>query len=398
MPLITSAGAIPTSVSDLNAALLATALQLSPGLTSNLPGSLIEDLSSTATGALVVQDQAAVDLINSIGPTQANEVILYQLGAQNGIPRGIGSNTSVFVVFSGTPGFVVNAGTIVGDGTHQYVTQEAAIISPPGPIGQSAQTFCIASESGSWAVPIGTVTEVVTSIPPAYQVTCTNTATGIPQTDPQTLPEYQAQVIQAQQAVATGTPPTVKTALQLVNGVQARLVAFRQTGGGWQVIVGGGDPYQVANAIFQSMFNILDLVGAATLGTTEVIAINDFPDTYEITFVVPNQQIVELIITWNTEATANFVSPAVVVSLVNPAMVNYINSIVVGQPISELSLQDVFITAVAGSIPESVISKLQFVVKIDGSIVAPPTGGVLIFGDPESYFFAVSTGIAINQG
>ena len=398
MPLITSAGAIPTSVSDLNAALLATALQLSPGLTSNLPGSLIEDLSSTATGALVVQDQAAVDLINSIGPTQANEVILYQLGAQNGIPRGIGSNTSVFVVFSGTPGFVVNAGTIVGDGTHQYVTQEAAIISPPGPIGQSAQTFCIASESGSWAVPVGTVTEVVTSIPPAYQVTCTNTATGIPQTDPQTLPEYQAQVIQAQQAVATGTPPTVKTALQLVNGVQARLVAFRQTGGGWQVIVGGGDPYQVANAIFQSMFNILDLVGAATLGTTEVIAINDFPDTYEITFVVPNQQVVELIITWNTEATANFVSPAVVVSLVNPAMVNYINSIVVGQPISELSLQDVFITAVAGSIPESVISKLQFVVKIDGSIVAPPTGGVLIFGDPESYFFAVSTGIAINQG
>lgn len=398
MPLITSAGAIPTSVSDLNAALLARAIALAPGLTANLPGALIEDLSSTATGALLVQDQAAVDLVNSISPLTANEFILYELGDVYGVQRGVGSNTSVFVVFSGTPGFVVNKGTVVGDGTHQYITQESAIISPPGPIGQSAQTFCIAVDSGIWAVPADTVTEVVSSIPPSFVVTCTNSATGVPQSDPQTLPEYQAQVIQAGQAVGTGISTLVKTALQQVNGVQARLVAFRQTDGGWQVIVGGGDPYQVANAIFQSMFNILDLVGAATLGTTETIAINDFPDTYEITYVVPNQQAVEIIVTWNTEATANFVAPAVVVSLVNPALVSYVNSIFVGQPMSELSLQDVFITAVAGSIPESSISKLQFVVKIDGSIVAPPTGGVLIFGDPESYFFAVATGISINQG
>lgn len=398
MPLITSAGAIPTSVSDLNAALLAQAIKLAPGLTANLPGALIEDLSSTATGALVVQDQAATDLVNSISPLTANEFILYELGEVYGVQRGIGSNTSVFVVFSGTPGFVVNQGTVVSDGTHQYITQESAIISPPGPIGQSAQVFCIASESGTWAVPENTVTSVITSIPPSFVVTCTNNVTGTPQSDPQTLPQYQAQVIQAGQAISTGTPTLVKTALQQVVGVQARLVAFRQTDGGWQVIVGGGDPYQVANAIFQSMFNINDLVGATTLGQTETIAINDFPDTYEITFVVPHQQAVEIIVTWNTESTANFVAPAVVVSLVNPALVAYVNSIFVGQPMSELSLQDVFITAVAGSIPESSISKLQFVVKIDGSIVNPPTGGVLIFGDPESYFFAVTSGISINQG
>lgn len=395
MPLITSAGAIPTSLSDLKAALVAKATALSPGLTTNLPGSLIEDLSSTAVGALAVQDQAAVDLINSVSPLTANEFILDQLGEVYGVEQGIGSNTSVFVVFSGTPGFVVNAGTIVSDGTHQYVTQEGAIISESG---QSAQVFCIAVDSGSWAVPANTVTSVVTSIPTSFDVTCTNTATGVPAESAQTLPQYQAQVIQAGLAVGTGISTLVKTALEQVGGVQTRLISFRQTGGGWQVIVGGGDPYQVANAIFQSMFNILDLVGAATLGTTETIAINDFPDTYEITFVVPNQQAVELIVTWNTEATANFVSPAVVVSLVNPALVAYVNSIYVGQPMSELSLQDAFITAVAGSIPENAISKLQFVVKIDGSVVAPPAGGTLIFGDLESYFFAVSTGIAINQG
>lgn len=76
MPIITSAGAVPASPNDLNAQLLAGAIARAPGLTATLPGSLVEDMSSTATGALIVQDQAAVDLINSISPLTANEFIL----------------------------------------------------------------------------------------------------------------------------------------------------------------------------------------------------------------------------------------------------------------------------------------------------------------------------------
>lgn len=397
MPLITSAGAVPSSPATLNAELIAGATVLAPGLTTNLPGSLVEDMSSTATGALVVQDQAAVDLINSISPLSANEFILLELGMVYGVPRGVGSNTSVFVTFEGSPGFVVNTGFLVSDGTHQYVVQEPAIISGPGPIGSSEQTFCLAVDEGTWAIPVDTVTELVTSVPSTIVLSCTNVATGIPGDGAQKISDYQAQVIQAGQAISTGTPTLVKTALKGA-GAQTRLISFRQTDGGWQVIVGGGDPYQIANAIFQSMFNITDLKPAATLGTTEVIAINDFPDTYEIIYVIPAQQTVGLTITWNTVATANFVSQAIVIALVQPAMVAYINSIVVGQPISTLQLQDVFITAVAGSIPEKAISKLQFIVTIDGSVVAPPAGGVLIAGDPESFFFTETADIAVVQG
>lgn len=398
MPLITSAGAVPSTPATLNTALVAGATALAPGLTTTLPGSLIEDLSSTATGALVVQDQAAVDLVNSVSPMTANEFILYQLGEVYGVQRGIGSNTSVYVVFNGTPGFVINAGFVVSDGTHQYVTQEPAIISGPGPIGQSVATFCLAVDPGSWAIPAISVTELVTSVPSTIILSCSNPATGIPGGAEQSLASYQAQVIQAGLAVATGTPKFVKATINNVGGVQARLISMRQSAGGWQLIVGGGDPYQVAGAIFQSMFNIQDLKPAATRGATQNIAINDFPDTYEIVFVVPDQQTVGMTITWNTVATANFVSNAIVIALVQPAMVAYINSITVGEPISLLQLQDVFITAIAGSVPESEISKLQFVVTIDGSVVAPPTGGVLIAGDPESFFFAETAGISIVQG
>ena len=398
MPLITSAGAIPTSVANLNAELVAGAVALAPGLTTTLPGSLIEDLSSTGTGALIVQDAAAVDLINSISPLTANEFTMYQLGMVYGVQRGVGSNTSVYVVFSGSPGFVINAGFIVGDGTHQYVTQDPAIISGPGPVGMSSAVFCIAVDSGSWAVPPASVTELITSVPSTITCTASNPATGVPGGNEQTLAEYQAQVIQAGKAVGTGISTLVRTALEQVNGVQTRLISFRQTGGGWQVIVGGGDPYQVANAIFQALFNFNDLKPAATVGTTETVAINDFPDTYEIVFVVPALETVGLTITWNTAASANFVSQAVVIALVQPAMVAYINSIYVGQPMSLLALQDAFINAVSGVIPEGALSKLQFVVTINSTVVAPPSGGVLISGDPEAFFFAATSNISVVQG
>lgn len=398
MPTITSSGAVAATPDQLNAELLAGAVARAPGLTADLPGSLIEDMSSTATGALIVQEAASVDLINSISPLTANEFILKQLGMVYGVMPGLGSNTSVFVTFSGSPGLVVNAGFIVSDGTHQYVTQDPAIISGPGPIGSSAATFCVAVDSGTWAIPPGTVTQTISSVPEGFTLTCTNAATGVPGGDPQSIAQYQAQVIQAGQAVATGVSTLVKTALSKVSGVQSRLISFRQTGGGWQVIVGGGDPYQVANAIFQSMFNILDLVGAATHGSTETIAINDFPDIYQIVYVVPAQDLVGLVITWDTVSSANFVSPAIVTALVQPAMVAYINSIAVGQPISLLNLRTTFIDAVKDSIPEEAISVLSFVVTIDSVVVAPPTGGELISGDPESFFFTASANVSVVQG
>lgn len=397
MPIITASGATAATPDELNAELLAVAVARAPGLTADLPGSLIEDMGSTATGALIVQEQAAVDLINSISPLTANEFILKQLGLVYGVRPGLGSNSSVFVTFSGTPGFVVNTGFIVGDGTHQYLTQDPAIVSGPGPVGTSQPTFCVAVDSGTWAIPENSVTQIVSGVPAGFTLGCTNTTTGVPGGDPQTVAEYQAQVIQAGQAVATGVSTLVKTALQNVSGVQARLISFRQTGGGWQVIVGGGDPYQVANAIFQSLFNILDLVGAATVGSTQTVAINDFPDTYSIVYVVPAESTVGVVCTWNTIATANFVSPAIVTALVQPALVNYINSIAVGQPISLLLLRDAFIQAVKDSIPESAISVLSFVVTINTVVVNPPAGGELISGDPEAFFFTSSAHVAVVQ-
>ena len=540
MAQLTTAGAVPTSPTDLLNAEIAAATALSPGLTANLPGSLVEDMASTAVGAVVIQDQAFVDLVNSISPYTANPFILYELGAVYGVTQGVGSNTSVYVTFIGTPGFVISAGFVVSDGTHQYTVQDGGIVSESG---QSAALYCLANNAGSWAVPIGTVTTIVTSIPSGVTLTCTNESAGVPGATAQTIQSYQAQVIQAGQAIATGMPTFLKTQLQKVSGVQPNLISVRQptSGTAWEVIVGGGDPYEVANAIYTGLFDISNLVGstfqvtnitnaypavvtinlnhgyttgqvvqitgetgmsnvngnnfvaividektfslnveistitwsggtvtvttasphglptgttsgtiygctpsayngsytftrtgastftyplASNPGTATVlgytpfdsasqgawtsggvvtpnfrnvtVSINNYPDTYNITFVNPPPQTVTVTLLWNTIAV-NYVSTTAIASTGIPAIVAYINSIPVGQPISIFDLQTAFTTAVATLLNVSLISEMQFTITINGITTSPSSGQGVIYGDPESYFETTNGLVTITQ-
>ncbi len=476
MATITSAGAVPSSPQSLLNAEISAATALSPGLTANLPGSLIEDMASTAAGALVIQDQAFVDLVNSVSPYTANAPILYELGAVYGVQQGVGSNTSAYVTFTGTPGFVIPVGFVVSDGSYQYTVQDGGIIASSG---QSAALYCLATVSGSWAVPIGTVTVIITSVPSGITLTCTNASTGIPGASAQTLQDYQAQVIQAGKATAQGMPSFLRTQLQNVSGVQARLISIAQSGSNWQIIVGGGDPYQVANAIFTGLFDVGNLVGSIftvssisaatnavivtpynpqyTVGQTitvvgatptaynttyvitglsysysgsgvtttittsknssafgaftgtsayltpntrnpsPAISIYDYPNTYTIPFVIPPQQTVTVALTWNTISTS-FVSPTSVAAAGIPAIVSYINSIAVGQPINVYELQAVFQLAVVDLIPTQLLSKISFAIQINGVAVSPSAGTGLIYGDSESFFETSSAYVTVIQG
>ena len=465
MATITTAGAIPASPTAIRDELVATATALAPGLTANLPGSLVEDMASTAAGAVVVQDQAFVDLVNSISPATANPSILYQLGQVYGVEQGQGSNTSVYVIFTGLAGFVIPVGFTVSDGTYQYTVQDGGIIATSG---QTSPLYCLATVQGSWAVPSGTVTQIITSVPAGFTLTVTNPDDGLPGLTAQTIASYQAQVMQAGMVTAQGVPTFIKAQLQNVIGVQARLISIRLIATNqWEIIVGGGDPYEVGNAIFNSVPDISNLVGSTlavtaittanpgvvttdlnhgyatgqvitiagvdpvwfnnnytitvideksfSLGVTTVghaytsggvvtpnlrnitVSIDDYPDIYSIIFVNPPSQTVNITITWNTIST-NLVSPTAVAQLTTPAIVDYINSIPVGQPINTYELQDAFQNAVEPIISASQVSKIDYVVAINGIATAPTSGTLLIYGDPESYFSTNASLVSVVQG
>jgi Ubiquitin-activating enzyme E1 FCCH domain len=276
--IMTSAGAQPTPPAVLNAQLIADVTAINPGVTFTLPGSLIEDISSTDTAAMVQMDQARVETINSLNVNGANDWLLLQQGQLfigPGAAPGIPTNTSVDIIFTALDpntsaplaGVSIGMGYTVSDGTYQYVLQDNVVTASDG-ITPAAEA--IATIPGSWAVASGTVNQPVTSPPQNVNLSVTNPATGTPgNPNAETAQAFLARVMQAVQAVATGLTTLLKTSLANVSGVQQRLISVRQQGSGWEVIVGGGDPYEVAAAIVDSGLNIAGLVGS-TIAVTNI--------------------------------------------------------------------------------------------------------------------------------
>lgn len=324
---MTSTGAQPTLPVTLRDNLVNAVAAVVPGYTSDLPGSLIEDITSTSVGALALIDQATIDMINSFTPNTMNEYLLYLMGNVQGIIQGAQSNSSAYVTFTGLAGFSIQKGFLVSDGLNQYAVQDGGVLGNPAPtnftgdisgttlnvsditngeilIGDvitgtgvtsgtkitsyltgsggvgtytvnNSQT--VASEAmvgathgtvilfvsavlyGTWAIPANSITTIITSVPSNYPLFCTNANTGIIASAQESEAGYRARVLAAQISPATGMLSLLKSKIGNIPGVQARLISASPAG---KIIVGGGDPYAVAGAIYQAMFDIGSLIGS----------------------------------------------------------------------------------------------------------------------------------------
>src|ERR1700733_1399154 len=217
--VMTMAGVLPTPPATLLAQLIqlvtfgtdptgAQVMQPDPGYTAGLPGSLIEDISSTDTAACVLMDLARVELINSLTPFGCNAFILNMLGQMFGIPAGQTTNMSVPVIFTGTVGYILQTGLQVSDGSHTYVLTQAGAV---GSGGVSPSLTAVATVAGVWPIPQNSVQDIVTSIPSAITLTVNNAVAGAGGTVAETEQQYRLRVLQASNATCQGTPDFIKT-------------------------------------------------------------------------------------------------------------------------------------------------------------------------------------------
>lgn len=467
LPIVMNAsGYVPQTPNALNQELIADVAAVVPDYTANLPGSLIEDFSSTATYALLTCDSSFGDLVNSVTPLGANPFILAQLGVMLGIQLGQATNTSVSVVFSGPSGFVIVQGFTVSDGTYQYIVQDGGVIQSSG---STDPLFAVATQPGTWSVPSASVNQLITSTPSTVSpaITVSNPLAGTPSAGAETQTDYRVRVLQANLAASQGMARYLRTLLGNVTGVQTRLISILFSGG-WQIICGGGDPYAVAYAIYTALFDAPTVVGStlSVLSYTQAssgvvtttlnhgfltgqiiqisgsnpiayngsstitvltektfstgvnttgfppyvsggvispnlrnisVSINDYPDSYIINFIDPPQQLVAITATWNT-TSPNFVNPATISQLATPAIVDYINGVIVGQPINVLDLYSTFQAAIASVLSPPLLTRLIFSVSINGIGTPVLSGTEIIVGDPSSYFFTDAAQITVIQG
>ena len=389
-------GATPQSTSDIRDTVDAKIAAVLPDYTSNLPKSLIENILTTGTYMMSQCDQSYVDLINSISSTNSNLVILNQIAQQAGIKSmSEPTRTSVYVVFSSTAGLVIPKGFLVSDGVYQYEVQDGGVINSSG---DSAPLYCLATQTGAWAVAENTVTTTITAAPTGFTITCTNLTDGLPATEAETEAEFRWRVIRSMTVGGQGMATRLKEMLYQVAGVQQRLVSVRQQESGlWSIICGGGDPVEVAYAIYSAIFDIANLTGSTTAIRNITQSIYDFPDLYNIVWINPPMQTVNITVTWNS-SSPYLVSNSAVSLLASPALIDYINNIGVGQPINDLIMASVFKDAIKSVVDPDLITRLVFEVSINGSGVSVDSGTHIYSSEPESYFYADGGSMTINKG
>lgn len=462
---MTDQGLQPAAPADLRASLISLVAATVPDYTANLPGSLIEDISSTDTFALVESDSFLVDLVNSITPYGANAFLLNELGILYGVDHQPITNTSVYVVFSGPPGYVVALGFVVGDGTYQYICQSGGIC---GIDGNTLPIYCLATVPGAWEVLPNTVVQMLTSVPGNIPLTVTNPVAGIPSLSGEPISVFRERCFTAGLAASTGMPRYLKTLVGNIPGVMNRLIAVQTEENQYVVIVGGGDPYQVAYAIWQADFYTPGLTGATIeiagisntnpivittannhnllTGDVELlteivgipflnyqqypvtvtgdktftipvdgtpwglyqyggivtpnpinayISVSDFPDAYVIPFVIPPQERVAIIVTWDTDSP-NYVSPEAVAQAAVPEIVDYINSLPAGTtPINLNVLNKVFLDSVSRILVGEYVIDLEWTITINEVGRLPAAGTQVIWGDPYSYFYTQNGSVQV---
>jgi hypothetical protein len=389
-------GAITTPPETIRDNLIAKMEGILPDYTANLPLSLVENMTSTPVYALAQCEQAYIELINSISPTNSNLVILNQQAVAAGI-LGLGqpSRTSVYVVFSGVSGYIIPRGFLVGDSIYQYEVQDGGVI---GSGGHSEPLYCLATQDGSWSVPAAQVTQLGTSVPTGYTLTVNNPTDGLAGGESETVAQFRARVLRSWTYTSKGMTTYLKELLYQVSGVQQRLVSVKQQVSGlWSIICGGGDPYEVGNEIFTALFDIASLAGSATTARNVTVNLYDYPDTYQIVFINPPVQTVAITVTWNTTSTYLVSNAAVNALAINP-LIAYINSIPVGSPINDLTLAEVFKESIASILAPELLTRLIFSVSINGAGVTVAAGTHTYLSESESYFSASVGSIVINQG
>lgn len=273
---MTSEGALPTDVSTIRDTLDTAIGVLAPGYTSNLPGTLVEDILSTDTAAVAACDQARVDCINSIPATTVNEYLLDQLGACRGITRNSGLNSRAYVQFSGPVGLVIPVGFRVSDGTYVYETISSTVITSSG--SPTSLSLAVSTTSGTWEMPIGSINQVVTQ-PSQGTVTVSNPAIGIAY-EAESSDDYRSRVLSASSMGPQGSPSYLKSKLASVAGVIPRSISVSTSGQGIIACVAGGDVYDIAQALYEGIGDPTALRGSvisvsgASLGNPCTITTN----------------------------------------------------------------------------------------------------------------------------
>lgn len=253
---LTANGVVKDSITEIREDLQNKALESVKDF-SNLPSSIQNNLIDESVILVNEFQDMVVNVMNGISPSYANDFIINQLGSAFGVKRKDKSLQTVTLVWTGLEGVIIPAGSQAGSEDNQYIftTTEQAIIKADG----TASVNAIADDYYDKVIDAGIINVMITDILNIDSVNNPNASSEPILEEP--ITDYRSRVQNRCLANRSGTVATLHDNLLKVEGVSSRLITYRTDTeikdnyriNTIEVVVGGGDDYQVAEAIFNSL-------------------------------------------------------------------------------------------------------------------------------------------------
>lgn len=313
----------------------------------NLPSGIQNNLlQESVLLELEIQDMLS-NVMNSISPSYANDFILKELGEVFGLKMKDKARPNTVVTFYGLAGVIIPEGTEISnkDKSKKFITVKSGIINITG----ETSIYCEGADYYDTSAPANTLNIMVTQILNVDR--CTN-KNDVTETIPaETIEQFRARFQTKALSNKMGTVSALTYALKAIKGVNERLCTNKPSQileGGvrkavLEVIAGGGDDYEIALAIFNSvLYPDIFVSNPSNNETDRTININvSFNGTdYPITFTRPkiNQLSINISLTVQ-EGFINIPSEAFTL-LLRPYYENYINNLKIGNTPTGYSFDD----------------------------------------------------------
>lgn len=313
----------------------------------NLPSGIQNNLlQESVLLELEIQDMLS-NVMNSISPNYANDFILKELGEAFGLKMKDKARPNTVITFYGLAGVIIPEGTEISnkDKSKKFITVKSGIINITG----ETSIYCEGADYYDTSAPANTLNIMVTQILNVDR--CTN-KNDVTETIPaETIEQFRARFQTKALSNKMGTVSALTYALKAIKGVNERLCTNKPSQileGGvrkavLEVIAGGGDDYEIALAIFNSvLYPDIFVSNPSNNETDRTININvSFNGTdYPITFTRPKINQLSINISLTVQEGFINIPPEAFTLLLRPYYENYINNLKIGNTPTGYSFDD----------------------------------------------------------
>lgn len=319
------------------------------------PADIQNDLLDTAVADCSFYENATAVILNGYSMAYSAEDLFKKQAEEVGLrPKGQ-YKSQVILQFTGAPGDLIPKNTKIGHNIDQsivFYTQEAAIIDTTGTANVLAM-----GETDKVCV-VGSLQTMISVL--AEGISCTNEAQSIARVEAETFKQFKLRSQARLRSPRMGGKLYAESVLWGIEGVNPRLVNFynkdiraRYTDPvtneelwaltkGIECVIGGGDDYKVAFALYKSFFETQKLVSEPSQGEkdrTTNVSIYLFNEVIPIQFTRPKW--IPLNLKLNITFFDNVIGATAVKAMLQPYIEEYINNLKVGTTISQFGLIEV---------------------------------------------------------